>query len=97
MKKATLKSVTVKIPHRTLGVVSVKVDAEDKEILMGNSVRIETFSGTQSPKVRIGDGNERQYAARMILEKHNMLVHTKNVFYKGNSLDLTKKNLFQTV
>lgn len=89
-----MKASVVKVAHRTLGSVSVKIDAEDKKLFTDKVVRVEMFSGTQSPKVRVGE--DRTFAARMILEAHNMLDIGKNVFFKnGDSFDLQKKNLYQ--
>lgn len=90
------KTVTVKVSHKNLGNVSVKIDAEDKDLFTSHKMYVGTFGEMCSPKVRV-DSSSGEYASRVILEKHGLLDYAKNVFFRnGNSFDLTKKNLYQT-
>lgn len=96
-----VKTKTIKINHRNYGTVSVKIDAEDADLFETNSVYITECGSSNGPMVRFDadasiNNNYRPYAARVILEKHNMLNPSKNVFYKNaDHFDLRKSQLFQ--
>lgn len=94
------KAKTIKINHRNLGTVLVKIDAEDIDIFEENSVYVTACGSSKGPLVRLNpdtttSSGYRPFASRVILEKHGLLDPSKNVFYLNGHYDLRKSQLFQ--
>lgn len=82
---------TVKIGHRELGTVAVKIDTEDKHLFNDRPVTI-CKAGGDHYYVRYSTEG-REYLSRVILEKHNMLDYERKTKpNNGDHFDLRKKN-----
>lgn len=82
---------TVKINHRELGVVSVKIDSEDKHLIVNRPTAICKAGGDRYYVRYSTEG--REYLSRVILDKHNMLDYESKVRpNNGDHFDLRKKN-----
>ena len=80
---------TVKINHRNLGAVSVKIDKEDKHLLSESTMICK--AGGDRYYVRYSYG-AREYLHRVIFEEHGILSLPKMRPNNGNHFDLRKKN-----
>lgn len=81
---------TMKINHRNLGTISVKIDKEDKHLLIDRPVVI-CKAGGDRYYVRYPDDG-REYLHRAIFEEHGILSPSKMRPNNGDHFDLRKKN-----
>lgn len=97
MAKKSVK--IIKVEHRTLGMVPVKVDADIAPYLeeRGLLIKVE-HSRKVAPYVMVkpNDDYPIEYAARVILDENKRLDPARNVSYLNKDhFDLTTKNLIQ--
>ena len=97
MAKKNVK--TIKVFHRELGEVSVKVDADMVPYLTERGLFIKTeLSRVVGPYVMVRPSRDFpvEYAARVILDEKDQLDPSRNVSYLNKDhFDLTTKNLIQ--
>jgi hypothetical protein len=86
---------SIKLTHRELGSVSIKVDAEDKDFVLANNPVV-NCSENRKPRVRFAPNEwQREEVSRAILTKHKVSVTNKKVLFKNNdTFDLRKQNLY---
>lgn len=91
-----MKSSSIKLTHRELGDVILKVDSEDKDFVLANNPVI-NCSENRQPRVRFAPNEwTREEVSRAILSKHKKLTQGKKVLFKNNDhFDLRKQNLYQ--
>jgi len=91
----------ISVKNRRLGNVQIIMDAEDANLISDYSLEIKHLDNPARNPIIIarpkGSKVSKDYLhlSRMILDEHNALDVTHNVFYKTNSYDLRKKNLVQ--